>query len=52
MDRCDRCCAHARQTWRKPGGATVTLCDHHGRQHEVALLEQGFSLVEPAEAPA
>lgn len=50
---CDRCPAHARETWmHEQTGGIVRLCRHHGREHELALYDQGFRMVEAERVPA
>jgi ribosomal protein S14 len=45
-ERCDRCGAKAKTLARKPfTGLNIMLCGHHGREHALALTEQGFVLL-------
>lgn len=43
-DRCDRCGAQAWTAWGS-GARAVLFCIHHTRDHEPALIEQGFELL-------
>lgn len=42
-DRCDRCRAQAFVRARK-GDSILLFCGHHGRNHETALIIQGWDV--------
>lgn len=46
QDRCDRCPAEAKVI-AKSGGSELLFCDHHARNHEVALVNAGWSIIRP-----
>lgn len=44
-DRCDRCGAQARHTANKEGFAELLFCNHHHREFDDALWNQGFTVL-------
>lgn len=44
-ERCDRCGMRAYHEARKDGRSSLMFCEHHQRQHFIALRDSGWEIV-------
>ena len=50
LDRCDRCMAQAYTLASKDGFSDLLFCLHHRKEHEDALLLDGWEIIDDYEA--